>query len=193
MRKLTAAIGALVLAVVPGIVSAKPLPPTTTIIGTPATPSTTPGIYFQYNPNVNGVFGNSDPTSAAGMFSNAFIFTTGFDRVATIDITSFMANAGKSFADDVNFVSNGVKINGTVIPATRKGSFEERYLANFRIPAGTQRILVNGSSGPTGTFSGLLTLSGVPEPSTWSLMILGFGFTGAAMRRRVRTKRVAFT
>jgi hypothetical protein len=28
------------------------------------------------------------------------------------------------------------------------------------------------------------TFSGVPEPATWGLMILGFGLVGGAMRRR---------
>lgn len=28
----------------------------------------------------------------------------------------------------------------------------------------------------------------VPEPATWAMMILGFGLTGAAVRRRARTK-----
>ncbi|UAJ11858.1 PEPxxWA-CTERM sorting domain-containing protein [Polymorphobacter megasporae] len=30
-------------------------------------------------------------------------------------------------------------------------------------------------------------LNTVPEPSTWALLIAGFGFVGAAMRRRVAT------
>jgi hypothetical protein len=28
---------------------------------------------------------------------------------------------------------------------------------------------------------------GVPEPSTWALMIAGFGLAGGALRRRVRS------
>lgn len=37
----------------------------------------------------------------------------------------------------------------------------------------------------------LETLSFVPEPSTWALMIAGFGAIGAAMRRRVRGRAPA--
>ena len=33
---------------------------------------------------------------------------------------------------------------------------------------------------------------GVPEPAAWALMLMGFGFTGAAMRRRRETVRIAF-
>ncbi|MBS0504308.1 MAG: PEP-CTERM sorting domain-containing protein [Proteobacteria bacterium] len=32
----------------------------------------------------------------------------------------------------------------------------------------------------------------VPEPATWAMMIAGFGFVGAAMRRRRRTVQVSF-
>ena len=34
------------------------------------------------------------------------------------------------------------------------------------------------------TFSAVLRAPGVPEPATWMMAILGFGLTGAAMRRR---------
>ena len=38
-------------------------------------------------------------------------------------------------------------------------------------------VLVSGLSGP-------LPLSGVPEPATWAMMLLGFGVVGLAMRKR---------
>jgi hypothetical protein len=38
---------------------------------------------------------------------------------------------------------------------------------------------------PTFDFNtGILTFNGVPEPATWTSMILGFGLLGGALRRR---------
>mgnify|MGYP000868718121 CR=1 FL=1 len=37
-----------------------------------------------------------------------------------------------------------------------------------------------------------VTPSSVPEPSTWALMLFGFGMVGATMRRRYRVTRIAF-
>ena len=36
-------------------------------------------------------------------------------------------------------------------------------------------------------YNAFAALAPVPEPTTWAMMIAGFGFVGAAMRRRVRT------
>jgi hypothetical protein len=40
--------------------------------------------------------------------------------------------------------------------------------------------------GPGGSGSYELTISAVPEPTSWGMLITGFGLTGAAMRRRQR-------
>ncbi len=45
-----------------------------------------------------------------------------------------------------------------------------------------------GSSG-SGSASFLTVTAAVPEPATWSLMILGFGVTGAVLRRRERPEK----
>lgn len=43
-------------------------------------------------------------------------------------------------------------------------------------------LYINSTDGSGGR--GTLSIGGVPEPTTWALLIVGFGLTGAAMRRR---------
>lgn len=142
------------------------------------------GCYIDYAIDQGGTFGNTDPTVLPGRFQDTFTFALNFARTATIQIDSTMA--GLDFSNNVNFISNGVTINGTVIPVTSRGETEQRFLANFRLPAGTQQIFVSGSAGVNGVYTGLLSLSGVPEPSTWAMMILGIGLAGGALRARRR-------
>lgn len=163
-----------------------------TVIGSPGQPAG-PGIYFDYTANAGGTFGNTDPTTTASKFLDTFVFNTNFSRLVTVEILSTLTDFTK-FTDNVNFVSNGVRLNAQLIPATSTGTNERRFLANFRIPAGVQNIVVNGSAGPAGAYNGSLSLvSDVPEPATWAFMILGFGFVGGMMRRRGKvTTKVAF-
>lgn len=44
----------------------------------------------------------------------------------------------------------------------------------------------------TGLTAGMGMVSGVPEPGTWAMMLVGFGSIGFAMRRRKVTTRVRF-
>lgn len=51
------------------------------------------------------------------------------------------------------------------------------------------RVTITGvTSVPPGTIGS----GAVPEPSTWAMMILGFGAVGATLRRRQQTARIAF-
>lgn len=157
--------------------------------------------YINYTQNVGGTFGNDDPTVYPPLFNDLYTFTTDFARNATVVITSSISERNRAgaactdanrsncdFSTNVNFTYNGVKLNAKVFTNTQTGVDEERTLFNFRIPAGVQSIFVRGSAGVNGRYAGILTLSGVPEPTTWALMIFGFGLTGAAMRRRAQPK-----
>lgn len=50
--------------------------------------------------------------------------------------------------------------------------------------AGVLRISAGGTSDSLGGYIDNITLTAVPEPTTWALFILGFGAIGATMRRR---------
>ncbi len=140
--------------------------------------------YINYVTDVSGTFGNTDPKTYPSHFIDTFTFDTTAAKLLTIELGSSWA--GLTMSSNLNFVYNGVTVNGTVIPATLTGITEQRYLANFRIPAGLNTIIVKGASQPDAIYAGLFTLSGVPEPTTWAMMLLGVGFAGGALRNRRR-------
>jgi hypothetical protein len=54
-------------------------------------------------------------------------------------------------------------------------------------------LTMYGSTNASGTFTGNISLTAVPEPATWAMMIVGVAAVGTAMRRRSQTARVAFS
>lgn len=71
-----------------------------------------------------------------------------------------------------NSIALGNGVTFTVTPPPT-----ETFVIN---PSGAYPFTLAGSGQVNGFFSGF----GVPEPSTWTLMIAGFGAAGAALRRR---------
>ena len=57
-------------------------------------------------------------------------------------------------------------------------------LSGLGLTAGTYTFTVQGTRGDSGLFGGHVDVSAVPEPSTWVLMLLGFGGLGWQLRRR---------
>lgn len=118
----------------------------------------------------------------AGSFLDTFLFNLPRAGIVTVSITSTQT-AGP--ATNVNFNATNVKFNGTVVPIISRGVFELRTLVNKAVNGGTSNLVVQGTSGALGNYTGTLTYA-IPEPAMWAMMILGFGITGAAMRTRRR-------
>lgn len=59
--------------------------------------------------------------------------------------------------------------------------------------SGTGGAIVTFDTTGVDTVWARFTLSAVPEPSTWMMMLLGFGAIGARMRRRVQAGRLLAT
>ena len=57
-------------------------------------------------------------------------------------------------------------------------------LSSLFLEAGTYTLTITGDNRSTGSLGGTVTINAVPEPGTWSMMLLGFGAAGYAMRRR---------
>jgi len=61
----------------------------------------------------------------------------------------------------------------------------------FNIVAGQPNmieVIGNLGSARSPTFDGPTTFTAVPEPATWAMVVVGFGFIGLALRRRLVRK-----
>jgi hypothetical protein len=91
--------------------------------------------------------------------------------------------------NDIDFTS--VLLDGFAFTPGGVDPADETFFLTLAGPLaiGSHTITVNGVTGSSGdgAFGGNINLSaapGVPEPSTWAMMLLGFGGMGVAMRRR---------
>lgn len=164
----------------------------TFIDNTPGGPKGTGFATFTQGTNSgSGSFGwSNDGVGNVNPFQHSFTFTTTRDGRLSSDVFSTSIDFPR---DNVNFVLNGVRLNptsptvgGVPFQVISVGLSELRRLTNVTIAAGTHTISVRGTAGQNGFYNGTLAFV-VPEPSTWALMILGFGLTGFAMRRRRST------
>ena len=159
----------------------------------PGNPGGVAGAFF----NVSGDIA-SGPISAtfgrsgidAGTFTDEFVFQIDQMGLGSGSITTILAGLSGSMTDlDFNTVtfSNGSTVFDVAI--SDMGFQETGGLSNVPIMSGVLNTLtVNYTSRGQGSYGGNLAfapaVSAIPEPSTWAMMILGFGAVGVAMRRR---------
>lgn len=126
-------------------------------------------------------FGNTPGTS--GKFLDLFTFTA--PSAGRVSITIDSAISGP--LTNVNFRHNHVSINGAPLSTMTKGAVELLQIINQPVAAGLQTLSIEGSAQRFGTYTGNVIFA-VPEPAAWTLMILGLGAVGYAMRRRPAAK-----
>lgn len=122
------------------------------------------GSYFCFD-GVQGTLNNAAHTFDGLIFTSTNYFAGG--------------NGGFSYDADFSqyFVGTQLYTGSESSPTFKLGSFN---LTAFTNPSVTGTLTI---SNPT---------SGVPEPATWAMMLLGFGAVGGAMRRRRQKITVSY-
>jgi hypothetical protein len=160
------------------------------------------------DPRFNGFFTNIDPDTGENFFGTASLadsILSDFDNgLAANDASCLLGNAlgvgsqlcnlgvGLREVSSAGGDSGGPQfVNGRIASIT---SYGLSFGANFGdIRAGLQSSFgeFNGFV-PTSIHAAFINASLVPEPATWAMMIMGFGFVGSAARRRRAKVTVSF-
>lgn len=153
-----------------------------------------------------------NPTSANGAFSNSVGGAT-FEDQYTFSLVGgpqflTIASVTNVFPKPSDFISNfsgsvflqvgaiggadDVRVIGPANATANCGAFCQGFSGSAILAAGSYYLDVTGTGGGTSGYGGNLAttqIGGVPEPSTWAMMILGFlgvGLFGIKRRRGFR-------
>lgn len=141
----------------------------------------------------SGTFGNDQVVCAGALVSCAFTNTFNFLTPIGFNLANGTISTSALGTSNIDFTS--VFLNGTAFSLTPTGTFEFGTLANRGLVTGANNVLtVQGQNTGDGAFSGTLTfasISAVPEPGTWAMMLLGFSVVGFSMRRSHRRTSLA--
>lgn len=162
------------------------------VIDTSGNPASTFYVSFASPTFINAVI--NPITHAVGGFTDTFTFGIPFDGFGTGSVTSaFLAGLDLTSAtiDVYNGFYDGVTDNSTTIAYTIVGQRTSNGIkvdlgASGGIPGFRKIVLtVNGNSTvSTAPYNGNLTAIALPEPSTWAMLLVGFGAVGFSMRSR---------
>jgi hypothetical protein len=103
-----------------------------------------------------------------------------------------IANRKGDTTDQLHITFGDESVDTAIVPVA-EGEFEGWYTGQYQFTATSNSQVLSFLS--VGTPSGLppialldgVSLTAVPEPATWAMMLLGFGGIGAMIRRRRQT------
>jgi hypothetical protein len=141
-----------------------------------------PAHALTYAPTISGT-----PASFTGAFSRSFSGAsqlTPFTDTITFTLSRLGELNGSLSASSVrtNIIKlTSVTFDGASVPLTNAAG---TYFAGFggNPLVGLQTIVVKGLEKGNVSYTGNFTFQAVPEPASWSLMLLGAAGLGAAMR-----------
>lgn len=158
----------------------------------------TAGIELQFGTTGGAPFGvgnrvkvELDSTSNSGMFytfQNSGVFTLDF-------LFSPRPNVGP-LSNTINLLLDNTLLDSYTGGTNSSTIWSQNTVESFTAQAGQKLIFrADGTNDSLGGYLDnirLTQISAVPEPGTWMMMLLGFGFVGAAMRAAKRRPKLAF-
>jgi hypothetical protein len=152
----------------------------------------------------NAHFGDTFAASTVGStFSDIFTFSVGTPFDASSSVTSSYLNTphtkdllitGLSLYryDPATMAVLGTAISGINETGFGSNPTDSWSLSGFGLASGAYALKVNGQvmGAGGGAFGGDLTISPVPEPQSWGMLLAGLGLLGMAARRRLAAVRI---
>ena len=150
------------------------------------------GLVFNPNTGINAIdlsgAGNTGPTTG--------ISQTVATGVGSYKLSFFVGNASPTGSNGGNYTQPStvnLSINGGPIQSftnslnTPFGINWAPFSVTFFAETPTAIAFTNGTTGDNMLGLDNVSVTAVPEPASWAMLIAGFGLTGAAMRRRRST------
>jgi hypothetical protein len=151
----------------------------------------------------NAHFGDTFAASTVGStFSDVFTFNIGTPFDAAASVTSSYLDNPQTKDLRITALSlyryDPVTLNvlGAAIAGINETGFgphptDSWSLSGFGLVSGSYALKVNGQVMGTGggAFGGDLTVSPVPEPQAWGMLLAGLGLAGMAGRRKLAARR----
>ena len=138
-------------------------------------------------PPQSGTFGNSFNPATPGTFTDVYNFMLSGPSLTDGSLISISLAGG----DNIDFTCRtcSVLFDSTAFTLMSTGTLDVFTLNPMSVPAGPHTITVNGQivSGASAAYSGTVNFNlPLPEPATWTMMLLGFGAIGFSLRSRRR-------
>jgi len=125
--------------------------------------------------------------NAANTFAERYTFTLSSASSIFADTFSSSGNEknGLDILDLSLFNADGLVLKGTQLSTGKTDQWE---LSSAPLAAGSYFLVVSGTvlSKAAGTYTGSATVSAVPEPATYGMLLGGLGLVGALAGRRQR-------
>lgn len=133
--------------------------------------------------NIN-IINETTSFNHANITAGAFSDTWNFNVAGLVNADGLLSNFASRASQNIDFTS--ATLNGTALAIDNSLVSGQLSLATL-LPAnftGPLQLIVNGTSGGNGSYSGNLNISAVPESETYLLMMTGLALVGFAARKK---------